>query len=249
MSNQDYLISVYEDTVKKCIRGKFSKLDVEESEKHTFMKDFGTPNPIFDKMEIEVINCDTLIVADKYKNENLCILNMASKYVPGGGVAKGAPAQEEELFRRTNYFKTLTRKFYEINHPDIIYSPKVWIIKDDEYEDLENPWSSPFIAAPLLRHPYLQPNDTYYEEDKITVRRIIEHIFAIAYMYDHEVLILGAIGCGAYKNPPLEVIEIFNEMLEKYNKCFKKVVFAVYSKTPNDKNYKLFNKYIIKSFN
>ncbi len=236
---EDQLIQIFEDTVNKCEKGKFKKLDVKESIYYQFMKGFYFPKSCFEKMEIEVVNEDTLVVAEKYSGQNTCILNMASKFKPGGGVRTGKKAQEEELFRRTNYFKTLSKEFYEIAYPDIIYSPKVWIVKDKNYQDLEKPWSSAFIAAPMLRRPQLDIKGYYQPKDLEMAQKIIEHIFAVAFENDHEILILGALGCGAYRNPPEQVIPIFNEMLTKYYGCFKKVIFAVYSQS--DTNFDMFN--------
>ena len=58
---------------------------------------------------IEVINQDCLIAAQELtrKGKNVAVLNMASFQIPGGGVLKGSGAQEENIFRRTNLFKSL----------------------------------------------------------------------------------------------------------------------------------------------
>ena len=72
----------------------------------------------------------------------------------------------------------------------------------------------------------------------------IDNIFRCAYMYNHDVLVLGALGCGAYNNPPLQVVEMFNSCIQKYWGCFKKIVFAVYSKNKFDQNNEIFSKYI-----
>ena len=58
--------------------------------------------------------------------------------------------------------------------------------------------------------------------------------------------ILGALGCGAFHNPPEEIVKIFNIYLEKYNGCFKTIVFAVLSRSDN--NFDIFNANI-KRFN
>ena len=72
-------------------------------------------------------NMDTIDCALHF--ENPLVLNLASDYHPGGGVAKGSGAQEESLFRRSNYFQTLTKQYYPILDGYAIYSPNVSIIK------------------------------------------------------------------------------------------------------------------------
>lgn len=72
---------------------------------------------------------------------------------------------------------------------------------------------------------------------KVKFLERIEKVFQIAIVNDHETLILGAWGCGVFKNPPEMVAECFNIMLDKYSKFFTKIVFAI----PDDKNFNVFN--------
>ena len=61
--------------------------------------------------EYKVVNQDCLAYAkyllDKDGSDDLCVLNMASAKNPGGGVYGGAGAQEEYLFRCSDYFRFL----------------------------------------------------------------------------------------------------------------------------------------------
>ncbi len=41
-------------------------------------------------------------------------------------------------------------------------------------------------------------------------------------------VVLSALGCGAYKNPPEHVAEIFKEIISEFDGCFKNVVFAIF---------------------
>jgi uncharacterized protein (TIGR02452 family) len=56
-----------------------------------------------------VINADCLKTAEILSKAGLnpCVLNLASRHNPGGGVINGAGAQEENIFRRTNLFLSL----------------------------------------------------------------------------------------------------------------------------------------------
>ncbi len=53
---------------------------------------------------------------------------------------------------------------------------------------------------------------------------------------------LGAFGCGAFRNPPQLVAEVFREKLvaEKYGTRFKKTVFAIKRNPYNRENYMTF---------
>ena len=172
---------------------------------------------------------------------NISVLNLASSYCPGGGVAKGAVAQEEDLFRKSNYFLSLERKFYPIPTTSVIYTDTVHIIKDDNFKDLYYPFSVSMLAAAAIKNPTLI-NGRYLQSDYNMMRQTIENIFKVGYLHNKETLVLGALGCGAYHNPPLIIISIFNEFLKKYDGCFKNIVFAVCS--TRDDNFRLFNEKI-----
>ena len=80
-----------------------------------------------------IFNDDTLIIANKLylsTKSNILVLNMASEYKAGGGVENGAMAQEEELFRRSNYFESLTPNLYPIKEFEAVYTKDVCIFKD-----------------------------------------------------------------------------------------------------------------------
>lgn len=53
--------------------------------------------------------------------------------------------------------------------------------------------------------------------------------------------VLGAMGCGAFQNPPLEVARIYKEVLdeEEWSGVFDEIVFAVLD-TRGEANYRIF---------
>lgn len=82
--------------------------------------------------------------ASAYKGKKVCVHNFASASNPGGGVTKGANAQEECLCRCSNlYFCLNTSEIWEefykphrtaknpIHNDDIIYTPDVIVFKTD----------------------------------------------------------------------------------------------------------------------
>jgi len=241
-------IQIYEDTQKVVLS---RKLIAPQSVKYT-------PEQLYDlKMDrkydatiIEVLNMDTLIACqqlhEKYniphvlvlsgtKNVNILALNMTSATNAGGGVKRGSRAQEEELFRRTNYFQTLLQSFYPLRDCGV-YSPEICVIKDENYKLIKS-FNVSMVAVSAIKNPY-----DIDEEYMRTTSKRINMIFKIAYSQGHDVLVLGAIGCGAYNNPPQKIIEIYNHYLKKYDGCFKHIVLAVLSKT--DDNFKLFKESI-----
>ncbi len=244
--NYQNLIKIYWDTKKKCTEGKFSKFGGCLSEMYKFDDPYLNASNFVPKFKtnIQVINGLVLDVTQQLVsqgNTNIMVLNLASSYNPGGGVTGGAVAQEEDLFRKTNYFLSLPRKFYPLPKGNVIYTDKVYVVKDNKFNDIDEPYPVSMLAAAAIKDPIIFKGK-YTQEDYNVMKTTIENIFKVAYLHCKETLVLGALGCGAYNNPPIIVASIFNEYLKKYDGCFKNIVFAVYSK--HDNNFKLFNKYI-----
>lgn len=208
--------------------------------------------------EITVDNRDTLDVAYDLINSadgKTAVLNMASFKMPGGGVLYGTGAQEESLFRRTDYYRSLYAfkdlaedygvKRAEDSYPLVkkyggVYSPDVTVFRGNElsgYPFLDEPWTANFIAVAAIKNPMTTGRfrnrivDSQVEEVKDQVRAI----FNIAIDNEVENLVLGAFGCGAYNTPPKHMAELFKEILEEpeYKNRFNKIVFAIVG----DKNY------------
>ena len=253
--NHNYLVSVYTDTVSKCKSNYYGNLPKSISIKYTNddSRFFGMiPVDKFQKTKILVLNADVLYVAELFNDEiinnrknKIMVLNFANNLHAGGGVSRGAMAQEEELFRRSNYFITLTKQFYPIKVNEIIHTSNVTIVKDQNYNDITRKFTVGMIAAAALIDPPTNNNKYTNTNDKIIMDKMIENIFKTSYFLGYHTLILGAFGCGAFNNPKEEIVEIFNKYIAEYNKKFKNIIFAVLDKN-NEGNYAYFNSYIVR---
>lgn len=172
------------------------------------------------------------------------VLNFANPHNPGGGVHNGAMAQEECLCRSSNLYPCISNKNvfndYYLYHKDmnhyffsdrLIYTKDITVFKDDRDVPQIMPKSEWFnvdvitCAAPYIaKRKYT--NKTALKE---LFKGRIKNIFEAAIDNDVEVIILGAFGCGAFKNPPEVVAKAFHETIEEnnYSSCFKKIVFAI----------------------
>lgn len=209
-----------------------------------------------DDFNVEVVNEDCLCAAKHLLKEGLlpAVLNMASFYKPGGGVFNGAGAQEENLFRRTNLFKSLFRydkslsKIYSIPQSEksyplnlnygSVYSPSIAVFRDtelDNYRLLDDPFLVDIITMPGIKKPEIV-NGKLTEKDKKILKNKVSTILNLGALWGNDSLVLGALGCGAYKTPSSEMAEIFKEVIfsEDYKGLFKKIVFAIIE----DKNSK-----------
>ncbi len=168
---------------------------------------------------------------DSDNSDDLCVLNLASYSNPGGGVVSGAGAQEEYLFRCSDYFRSLFQygkycKRYGIppasdSYPldknfGGVYSHGVTIFRDKEakgYALLDTPWHVNFVAAAVSRlpHPYQQIPDNEIPMVENTIRTILR----MAYTNGQRRLVLGALGCGAFNHPPKHMAQIFKSVLHE----------------------------------
>ena len=103
------------------------------------------------------MDCIELGIELIQKSYNPVVLNMASHKRPGGGYMTGAGAQEENIFRRSNYFQHLQdfEKKYPMN--GAIYSPDVVVFRSNEdpdaYAMLKSPIRMSFVAVAAFAHP------------------------------------------------------------------------------------------------
>ncbi len=249
--NRKNRISVWENTVELFTSGQFKNFQPGNS---TY---FTHNNSEFKNLEIEkkyqtlisVLNEDVLSVAQILSESgelDPLVLNLASFTQFLGGVANGAMAQEEELGRRTNYFKTDSEKFYPFKKMETIYTPNVTVIKNPNYELISKPFTVAMIAAAAIKYPELMPDGKFNDWDYQVMCNTIDNIFKVAILKKHDVLVLGALGCGVFKCPAENVVKIFNIYLEKYNGCFKIIIFTVLSKSDN--NFSIFDNNIKRFF-
>jgi uncharacterized protein (TIGR02452 family) len=78
------------------------------------------------------------------------------------------------------------------------------------------------------------------EEDLDLLEKKIETILQVSCKEKIDCLVLGALGCGAWKNNPNDVARCFAKVLPKYNGIFKSIIFAIKSHT-QDMNFAIFN--------
>ena len=212
----------------------------------------------------------SLEAAAGYIGQRVAVHNFASATNPGGGVAKGASAQEECLCRISTLYPCLNEKymwdnFYgshrrtknPLHNDDIIYTPNVLVFKEDVASPIlmtdENWYEVDVItcAAPNLRKV---PGNAYNPGDgdcaevvsddelgKIHEKRL-RRMLDVAVANSVEVVILGAFGCGAFCNNPEVVARAANKVIEEYKYAFKTIEFAVYCREWDTENYRVFER-------
>jgi uncharacterized protein (TIGR02452 family) len=176
---------------------------------------------------------------------HLACLNFASAKNPGGGFLGGAEAQEESLARSSGLYPCLLAApgYYERNRAcrttlylDLaIWSPAVPFIRDDSGALLEEPVLASVITAPAPNAGAVERNEpNRVPEIGPTLRRRGEFVLSIAAAYQVRRLVLGAWGCGVFRNDPKMVARVFGELLLSpggFAGVFDEVTFAIYDRS------------------
>ncbi|WP_437586033.1 TIGR02452 family protein [Sorangium sp. So ce1000] len=180
-------------------------------------------------------------------------LNFASAKHPGGGFLRGAKAQEEDLARCSALYACLVeqREYYDENRASgsvlytdhLIYSPDVPFFRDEQHALLDRPFALSIITAPAPNAgEALQRDDAADQEIRAALERRADMVLAAAGAHGHRCLVLGAWGCGVFRNDPREVADVFARCLEspRFRGVFSRVVFAVYDRGDDRPNYRAF---------
>jgi uncharacterized protein (TIGR02452 family) len=170
-------------------------------------------------------------------DEPVLALSFASAKNPGGGFLNGSQAQEESLARSSALYPSLLRgeRFYQTNracgtclYTDfMIYSPRVPVFRHDSGPLLEAPFTVSILTAPAVNASALKDHEQPLLEP-VMLRRS-QLVLALAQARGYSRLVLGAWGCGVFRNDPAQVAAWFAQHLSgTFSGVFAQVVFAVY---------------------
>ena len=208
--------------------------------------------------------------AENYKGCKVAVHNFASASNPGGGVVRGASAQEECLCRCSDLYFCLNIRemwdgFYQphrdardpIHNDDIIYTPAVTVFKTDTADPVlmpESDWYDVDVitcAAPNLREDPSNPYNSgdgsrqamISDEDLQAVHeKRLRRMLETALMNGRDTIILGAFGCGAFRNDPEVVAAASLNVIKDYLYAFKNIEFAVYCSPRDERNHEIFER-------
>lgn len=225
----------------------------------------------FERVRYQCVNIDSFSLArecekDKTdlsvhtKENSILVLNLANSIHPGGGVRRGAKAQEEDLCRKSSLLLSLeseaARSYYDYNwslrtymgSDAIIITPDVEIIKDEKGNLLEDSVivSVMTCAAPNLTNGLEGMSKAEYKT--MLYQRITGMLKMAAYL-GYKILILGAFGCGAFHNDARIVSNLFYKALKEFcyvgksaEYFFQRVEFAVLDHTVGQYNFREFSR-------
>ena len=194
-------------------------------------------------LRIEVVNETTLAGAAQLLAESdtpVVALNFASAKHPGGGFLTGAQAQEESLARSSALYASLQRapQYYEQHRrsPSLLYtdamilSPQCPVFRDDAGRLLPQAQLLSFITAAAPNAGAIADN----RPDELpsiaaTLQRRAGYVLALAAAQGYRRLVLGAWGCGVFRNDSQQVARVFADLLYSpaWQGRFEQVRFSV----------------------
>lgn len=176
----------------------------------------------------------------------VAVLDFASARNPGGGYLGGARSQEEDLCRVSALYPALREApdYYDAHRASrdpfyshrIVYCPHVPVFRDERYVLLDRPYTVSFITSPapnagvVLRDLPDQAARLPAVLDERAAR-----VLAVAAHHGAATLVLGAWGCGVFRNDPRQVAAAFRGHLTdggRFAGVFARIVFAVLDRAP-----------------
>lgn len=272
---RDDNIRILEDTLKTCESGEYIydgkavnlKLTYEQMLAASVylpdqLDEMRNLKPGLDKLDGECsfscVNADSYALARQiaadYPEDKVLVLNLANPVHIGGGVRRGAKAQEEDLCRQSTLLLSIesgnAAGYYRYNRSlhtrrgsdAIIITPDVEVFKDSDYNYLEHSTvvSVMTCAAPIL-DPVTKTDDNRYR--KMMYHRIEGMLVCAAYC-GYRRLVLGAFGCGAFNNDARIVSDIFYQVISEFrfdnkdtDELFRSIDFAVLSTKGKSYNF------------
>lgn len=191
------------------------------------------------------ITGESSVEAARRLADDVAVLNFASARNPGGGYLNGAQAQEEALCRASALYTCLLKApgFYDHHRTHrnpfytdrVIHSPAVPVFRDARGRLLDEPFRAGFLTSPAPNAGVIlrtAPERAGEIPQALVTRagRVLETAAAHGYRR----LVLGAWGCGVFRNDPARVAAAFRTHLApggRFSGAFGHVVFAILDRT------------------
>lgn len=244
--NNGWYINSYEEHIDiKDIQGAAVERSIHypSSKTEQILKELTKHSHVISKFELTsetTLECAYRKVVREGHKKTIC-LNFASAKNPGGGFLGGSQAQEETLARSSGLFPCIAQfhDFYQKNRSvrtclytdDMIYSPMVPIIRYDDGQLLNSPYLLSILTAPAVNAGALQSNEPQrVNEIEAVMLGRIEKLLALMAKHQYDTIILGAWGCGVFKNDPRKIAYWFKKQLlnnPQFQNRFQHIVFAI----------------------
>jgi uncharacterized protein (TIGR02452 family) len=182
-------------------------------------------------------------------------LVFASAKNPGGGFMGGAKAQEEDIARCSAHYHCVRTQadYYAINRAEssmlytdhIIYAPAVPFFRDERLDLLDHPFLVSLVTAPAPNAgEHLRREPDGHAAISAALRRRAGLVLRVLAHQKQRTVVLGAWGCGVFRNDAAEVAGVFKDWLEapEFAGAFDRVVFAIHDRGRDQPTVKTFQR-------
>lgn len=220
--------------------------------------------------EIRVVAGDwgdvTLDLAREF-GEVFAVLNMANAYYAGGGYVEGMVAQEENMFRRTDCHLVLSseeldpdgrygeemsalingesgRVYLDLARPRVcLRGPEIDATEHVGYRELPEDEMFPFYEVRAAARDYRDGSAFDEEDARRRIRAQLDTLRECGVRH----AVLGASGCGAFRNPSTEIARIYREELSARHGAYACIGFAIYHAGYGPGNFEVFKRALMTS--
>ena len=199
---------------------------------------------------------DAILRLDDTETKPFGVLNFASAKNPGGGFLNGAMAQEESLAAASGLYSS------QLEHPDYydtnracrsmmytdcaIWSPDVVFFRDGGGNLMSRPAHASVLTLPAVNYGQVLQKNESAQKAKAAMKRRMKIALAIFADKGCDVVVLGAYGCGVFRNNASDVAKWWDELLSEYGGHFRKIVFAVYDRSKTKETLSAFRKFFMR---
>ena len=217
---------------------------------HHYDPNFKLVNTQLGCTDVKVIPSDIVDVAAGLQSNgySVAILNPCNPTVRGG-FPHLTGSLEEDLVRRSDYLAKVPADIYPLKRTSVTYTRDVIFYYDSlrtGYKKLKTPVSIDVIGAYAVKNPVILNGTQLLPTDyQITFLRLAT-VFQAAYRHNRDAVVLSAIGCGGFNNPPEAIAGIVKKLITTPPEnggvagVFKKVYVAVYNENHPKCTYNVF---------
>jgi len=165
-------------------------------------------DPTFHQGDMITVAYERALLGDK----RVGILNMANAKTPGGGFLSGARAQEEQLCHQSNLFPRLKLHRYRQTHLQSYIAKGTCLVtrnvdilrggKETMFAKVPTPARLTVLSAAAESYKSVEDAQDHSERNRKDLITTWKAILSGANAAGVEVLIVSALGCGAFNNPP-----------------------------------------------
>ena len=247
----EYIHNNYKAEINECIK------KTELWDEFCHLEYFDVAGSKVESMEVLQLTTTQAIIHCSQEGKKVAVLNFASFKNPGGMFLNGSGAQEESLCHESLLYpvlKAFNASYYAVNHHNLnraLYKDKLLYSVDIPFFDMKAKKPADKVDVITCAAPnwgaYAKYHEPISDRDIALNRELLqsrfEKLYFVAAKHNVDTLILGAWGCGVFKQDIHTVIDIMLDTITSYPANIKHIVFAV----PDADSFRIFDSRVRKA--